>query len=138
MRRVFVDTGAWVAVCVQRDNLHIQARQTFLRLVDARVRLLTSDFVVDETLTRLRYGSGHRAAMGFLHVLDQGIAARTASLVRVTEQQFQTGRDIFERHIDQKFSFTDCTSFAVARAEKVTEVFTYDHHFAVMGFVMLG
>lgn len=43
---------------------------------------------------------------------------------------------IFARYRDQTFSFTDCTSFAVMRALRLTEAFTGDQHFRTMGFLL--
>ena len=42
--------------------------------------------------------------------------------------------EIFEKYSDQKFSFTDCTSFVLARRQNVAEVFGFDHHFSMFGF----
>jgi predicted nucleic acid-binding protein len=44
--------------------------------------------------------------------------------------------EIFEKYSDQVFSFTDCTSFVLARRAKVNEIFAFDEDFVVMGFVM--
>jgi len=43
---------------------------------------------------------------------------------------------LFERYADQDFSFTDCTSFVLAREAAVDAVFTFDHHFSILGFVI--
>ncbi|WP_448572870.1 hypothetical protein [Trichothermofontia sp.] len=32
-------------------------------------------------------------------------------------------------------SFTDCTSYVVMKQHRITEVFTFDHHFSQMGFI---
>ena len=38
---------------------------------------------------------------------------------------------------DQRFSYTDCTSFVVMHALELTQAFTADHHFAVLGFELI-
>ena len=44
---------------------------------------------------------------------------------------------IFERfNQDKKWSFTDCTSKVLMERLGIVEVFSFDHHFEQMGFVM--
>ena len=50
--QVFVDTGAWVALAVSRDPLHLRARQTWDDLRKHGARLVTSVPVVMETFIR--------------------------------------------------------------------------------------
>ena len=56
--RVFVDTGAWVALAVVRDALHERAREAYESLLNVGARLFTSSAVLLETFTYLdRKGS---------------------------------------------------------------------------------
>jgi hypothetical protein len=48
---LFVDTG-WIAVNVAPDFLHRVAKIYFEDLLSRRVPLFTSNFVLDETITR--------------------------------------------------------------------------------------
>ena len=50
------------------------------------------------------------------------------------DEVWREAMEIFEKYSDQDFSFTDCTSFVLARRESVDEVFTFDRHFAMFGF----
>lgn len=134
-RRVFVDTGAWIAVAVRTDGLHRSAAEALRRLVASRHLLVTSDYVLSETLTRIRYDSGHAIAMQFLHTFDAAVEAGTTVLVRVDDGVFAEARTTFESYEDQDFSFVDCTSFALAKSLDIDTVFAFDHHFSVMGFV---
>ena len=48
----------------------------------------------------------------------------------------QSAWEIFVRYADQSFSFTDCTSFALMRAMRISEAFTFDRtDFGAAGFV---
>lgn len=66
MTLLFVDTAGWMAMADQKDPLH----REFRRLRDAHLRrgglLVTSDYVMDETLTLIRIGSA------WTHVADFG------------------------------------------------------------------
>lgn len=44
--------------------------------------------------------------------------------------------EVFERfNMDMKWSFTDCTSYAVMNEMEISEVFAFDRHFDQMKFV---
>ncbi len=52
---IFVDSSAWLAVSDVRDGNHKAALAFTAKLLDgASGRLLTSDYIVDETLALLR------------------------------------------------------------------------------------
>ena len=135
MNRVFVDTWAWYALTDPSDVDHELARLANDELLDAGHIFVTTNFVLDETLTLIRYSVSHAAAVKFRRTLDRLIAARLVQFVRISEDQEAAAWRIFERYADQEFSYTDCTSFAVMQALKLTHVFTGDGHFATMGFV---
>ena len=52
----------------------------------------------------------------------------------VTEPLEKAVWKIFEKHEDKKFSFTDCTSFALILAEAIRNAFAFDQHFAEYEF----
>ena len=76
------------------------------------------------------------AAVQFWCQLQELITAELIEYVHVDQTLELAAWQIFERYADQDFSFTDCTSFAVMRNRKLTQVFTGDHHFRIMVFVL--
>jgi uncharacterized protein len=136
MNAIFVDTWAWYALTDTGDSNHLIAQIANEELQDAGYTLITTNFVVEETLTLVRYNLGHAAAVRFWHLLQDLIADGLVEYVRIEAVQEASAWQIFERYNDQDFSFTDCTSFAVMRLRNLTEVFTGDHHFLIMGFIL--
>ena len=49
----FVDTGGWIAVNVASDSLHEAARTYYENLLSRRIRLFTSNYVLDETVAHI-------------------------------------------------------------------------------------
>jgi len=47
------------------------------------------------------------------------------------------GWKIFKTHREKKYSFTDCTSFALMETQAIKNAFTFDKHFQQHGFNML-
>ena len=130
-KQLFVDTGAWIALADKTDEHHARAVEIQDGLRRRKARLVTSDYVVDETLTWLRYKAGHRAATIF------GSAVFESKVLDVTAIDRAALADawvIFRKFSDQRFSFTDCTSFALMKTQRISRAFTFDDHFNVMGF----
>jgi predicted nucleic acid-binding protein len=135
-RKVFVDTGGWYGVTSEQDRQHTASVAYYRNAVESKALLLTSDYVLDETLTRLRYDFGHRVAMQFWERITQAEAVRRLLILRVDVATWSAALDIFARYEDQDFSFTDCTSFVLAQREQVDEVFAFDHQFRQFGLIV--
>ncbi|OGQ83333.1 MAG: hypothetical protein A3F90_07855 [Deltaproteobacteria bacterium RIFCSPLOWO2_12_FULL_60_19] len=123
--KVFLDTGAFLALADEDDRYHPAAKSTYADLLRSKARLLTSDFVLSETYTLIRFKVGHHAAVEFMKRLDQtGI-----KVLRVSEAIEQTAKAIFVRYDDKDFSFVDCASFALIDHHQLDHAFAFDDHF---------
>ena len=133
-REVFVDTSAWIAVSDLRDKYHAPARGEYNRLIDEHRILVTTNLVVAETYILIRRIGGHAQAVHFLHSLRGSPRLQRVWSDAGMESQAE---NIMERHSDQDFSFTDAVSFVVMQERGIEEAFTFDNHFASLGFKML-
>jgi predicted nucleic acid-binding protein len=68
---IFVDSGAWIALLNQKDPHHDDAVAIYNDLVQQNAQLLTTDYVIDETVTRLRYDWSHSGAVQFLNFIKR-------------------------------------------------------------------
>lgn len=130
MRRVFVDTGAFVALRNRAEREHATARATLTELVGAGVALFTSNYVVAETYTALLVRIGREEAIEFGRRTRAGEAVE---VVRVDESVEDAAWALLDRHTDKRWSYVDATSFALMAAEGTDEAFAFDHHFAQRG-----
>lgn len=165
MDRVFVDTGAFIALQNVSDQYHEVAKEYYSYLVEKKIPLLTTNFILDEMYTWLlrEKGFGHQTAVnfgkwvaevGYEVVLEatvrKGKKHNTARLEQmgdwigkqlavfyVTSKVEKEAWRIFEEHEHSGFTYTDCVSFATMRLLSLRQVFTFDIHFAEMGFVNL-
>ena len=140
MRRplVFVDTWAWLAAAVSDDPDHGRVRQLNADLEARGAQRVTSVMVLGETLTRLRYDVSHRAAVAVADAFAEMAAGGVLDLVVPDALICSQALDWFRRFDDQRFSFVDCTSFAIMAQRGISEALTGDRHFAAAGFVALG
>ena len=131
-----MDTGAWIGIAVARDQTHEAAATYAKYLADRKVPLLTTNYVLAEAYTRIRYDDGHTKALVFDALIREMIRRRDLSLGWITPAVYEEAMDWFRRYSDHKLSIVDCASFVMARRRKIREVFGFDHDFAAMGFVL--
>lgn len=125
--KVFVDTGAWYALVDRKDPDHADVRACLNAHHD---HLVSSDYILDETLTLLRYRLGWKAAHTFGKTLING---DVATLHDLTRKDKEDAWRIFSRYRDKSFSFTDCTSFALMQRLKLTTAIAIDSDFKTYG-----
>jgi predicted nucleic acid-binding protein len=132
---VLVDTSAFFALIDRSDANHARARKALGRLARDGRELLTTSYLFDETLTLVRFRLGHPQAVT---LGDKLMASSWCRILEISAELRQAAWEIFVRYADQSFSFTDCTSFAVMRAMRLSEAFTFDQgDFSAAGFVAL-
>ncbi len=130
-RDVFVDTSGWYALIDRNDAAHAQATAVVGALLARGIRLVTTDYVIDESCTLAKVRAGPIAAIRLLEMLDQSAAV---DVEWIGPDRFLATKRAFRKHADQAFSFTDCASFVVMRERKMSEAITADHHFRTAGF----
>jgi uncharacterized protein len=134
MNAVFVDTGGWMACADRADPAHPSCTAARDATLEAGRALITTDFVVDETLTLIRFRLGLAAANAWWDQIDGSARLRWE---RVDNDRFERARNLFFQYRDKDLSFTDCTSIAVMRDLRLTMVITTDRHFHQVGFDVL-
>jgi len=134
VKALFVDTAGWVACADAADPTHDRCCQVRDSALEAGQTLVTTDFVVDETLTVIRFRLGLRAAERWWGQIDGSVRLRWE---RIDAERFERARRLFFQYRDKDFSFTDCTSFVVMLETRLTHAITTDRHFRQVGFQVL-
>ncbi len=133
-RRLFVDTAGWMSMADKNDKLHIdciRARDEWLKKGNL---LLTTDYVIDETLTLIRTRIGIDGAEKWW---DQVSGSPRLKVEWIHFERVEKARRWFFKWRDKSFSFTDCTSFVVMKELKLKRALTGDKHFVEAGFEIL-
>ncbi len=129
---LFIDTSAFYALEDPSDKDHHKALkyETEIKYKE-NIRLITSSYILDETLTLIKIKLGYEASIKF------GEKIRKSKIIRVihiSEELEEKAWEIFIKYKDKGFSFTDCTSFALMKRYKIKSAFTFDKHFSQFGF----
>lgn len=137
MKNLFIDTGAWVAINNKKDDLHQLAVNANRDFLNQGFFYITSDYVLDETYTFIRFESGHKKAVEFGHEIKFLTSIKKIQAIHINQSILTKAWDIFEKYSDKTFSFTDCTSFVIMEMMEIKEAFSFDKHFEQYGFIRL-
>jgi uncharacterized protein len=128
---VFVDSGAWIALALSRDPLHAAAREQWDLLQGAGARLHTSVPVVIETFTFLDRNANRDVALAWKDAIHK---PGTVTILPCELGDLEQSWRYFRRADLHKLSAVDATSFAIMKRARIRRAYTFDHHFAVVGF----
>jgi hypothetical protein len=127
-----MDTSGFFALWDARDQYHAEAVRIQDQLIGKRRRFLTTEYVVDETVTLLMMRHSHAAASDFLDTVERSEALQ---IEWIGPERFHAAAVLFRKHTDKDWSFTDCVSFVVMRELRIRDAMTTDHHFKQAGFI---
>lgn len=127
----FIDTSAFLALYDARDKYHIRAKIALKRIKKQKIKLFTTDYVFDETLTSVLYAFGYRTAVTASEAL---LSSNVVEIVYIDRELKEEAWKFFKQYGAMKLSFTDCTSFAFMKQKLLTHAFTFDEDFKKTGF----
>lgn len=133
--KVFVDTGAWVALALSRDPLNERAKTTHSELEAAGARLVLSVPVAVETFTFLQRRYAQHLALAWRDRLRE---LERLEIIDCTRADLGAAWAYLDRKDLHKLSLVDATSFVLMTRHRVRAAFTFDTHFAEAGFRCVG
>jgi len=134
VRKVFVDTVAWIALLNSSDGLHTPAQQAMHDLRQQNVHLVTTEFVLIEVADALSAPAVRAQTVAFINGLRQ---LAILHIIPANPNLLADGWTLYSQRPDKEWSLTDCISFVVMTQEHMTRAFTSDHHFEQAGFIKL-
>ena len=130
--KVFVDTSALYALLDADDRNHASAKATLNSCLEQDTLLLSSNYVLVETIALIRRRLGMVAARRFclemmplfrLHWVDEEVHSAALGTLLVAGSR--------------ELSLVDCTSFELMRRMGVDTAFAFDRHFQEQTFECL-
>jgi uncharacterized protein len=129
--RVFVDTGAWIALALVQDSMHARAREIWTMLLEAGARPFVSVPVLLETFTFLQRKVSQDVATRWWDGLDE---VKFLERIECEPSELKGAMKFFARRDLHKLSLVDATSFVLMKKHKLRAAFAFDIHFSTAGF----
>ncbi len=134
MKRIFVDTSAWIAL-LDGNDAHHQRAVMYFEQIKHDYLFVSSNYVMDELYTLSLMSLGYSHSIQAYRMPEKLETKGSLMTVWIDEALGATSWSIFEKYnVDKSWSFTDCASFGVMKEIDISEVFTFDRHFTQMGF----
>lgn len=124
---VLADTGPLYAAVDPDDHYHERAQRELQRLLVEKLDVLIVYPTLLETYTLVRYRLGNPIAQAWLREVSSG-----AALINPTLQDYRAAIASVDAYPDQSITLFDA-SVAIVSSRLGSPVWTYDHHFDVMG-----
>lgn len=129
MRKVFVDTSAFYAFLDGSDDYHEDALRDFRRAQADGWRLVTTNYVLQESWTLIQARLGWDAVDAWRDRL-----VPLCDVIWVDRSLHAQGEARCRQARERRLSLTDCVSFEAMRREGVRSFLGADEHFLREGF----
>ena len=140
IERVFVDTWGWLVLANDRDPAYDEVSGIRAKAAGRSGAWVTTDYVLDETMTRLFAAAPFAQACRFIEGIFEASRDGLLDIEHVSPDRFSRAWRLRLRYRDKpRISFTDLSSFVVMRELGLRQAITGDAHFEQvgMGFVRI-
>lgn len=131
---IFVDTSAWLALVNKSDTFHLKAKEIRDNLLKNKVQFVVTDYIIVEIancLSRIPFRSTAVQLNNFIKNSEE------IEIIPIDKEVYNEAWELYSKHQDKEWGFTDCTSFVVMKRNSIKQAFTTDHHFEQAGFTIL-
>ena len=99
------------------------------------ITLYTSNFILNETLTLLFRRAGGKFAA---HVANNLYSSKILQILRPDEEDEKKAIKLIDKFSDHQIGFTDCLSSVLMQKYGISDVFTFDQHFYIWKYNIIG
>ncbi|MDL1985278.1 MAG: VapC toxin family PIN domain ribonuclease [Deltaproteobacteria bacterium] len=127
---VFVDTSGLFALLVQNDHMHIRAKENFSYFAEQNAQLVTSSFVLVETIALLQ----RRIGLAPVHDFNAKILP-LLDVIWVNDKWYTCAMQRLFAQNNRNVSLVDCLSFEIMDSLEIKYAFAFGH-FEENGFTI--
>jgi uncharacterized protein len=133
-KRIFIDTSGWIELILSGEIHHKEVSSYFTNEVKKDSKFFTSDYVLDESFTRLLINQNFHTAKILREKTKQAQKEGQLLTFWTDEVLFNKTWDFFTKYKDHNLSFTDANTAILVRQYKLDEILTLDLVFKKAGF----
>lgn len=130
---VFADASAFIALYSVHDAHARAAQRISQNLARQKAMIITSNYIVAESLTVISQRLGKRQAV----MIGKFLFSGTIPVMRIDENLDRQAFGLFSAMDRKDVSFVDCTCFVLCRELGIEHVFGFDRDFQQQGLKLL-
>lgn len=134
--KIFIDTSAWIEFILSGEKNHKEIYNYLVSQVKKGAKFFTSDYVLDETYTRLLTSQSWQATEVLKEKIKELEEARELLVLWTDKVLFNKAWNYFKKFSEHKLSFTDATIFTYVKDLKLDEVLSLDQGFKKVGLTV--
>lgn len=129
----FIDTWGFKAYIDSKEPKHKSVKKYIEKIWNSKEPLVTTDYIIDETITLLSYKLDYHKLKKFIEKLNSSIENDFIKIIWITKDVFHEAINLKLKYKDKlDISFTDMTSMIVMKNNKILDIITEDDHFKKM------
>ena len=132
-KRIFIDSSAWIDFVLNKEKYHKIIFDYLINEVKRGSKFFTSDYVLDETFTRLLTGQGIKSAKILKDKVKSLEQEKQILVLWTNEVFFNKACNFFVKFSEHELSFTDATIYNFVKDLKIDEILTLDQGFKKIG-----
>ncbi|PRR70279.1 type II toxin-antitoxin system VapC family toxin [Neomoorella humiferrea] len=134
--KIFVDTGAFIALGWEKDPYH-EIAVNFYRFHRNKWRMFTSNYIIAETYTWLRYHTSSFHALHFLEIIKKLQLKNRLTLIYASQDMEDKINQFLRQYRDVVLSYPDAATGVIVNEFNIPQIFGFDSHLAIFGKTVL-
>jgi predicted nucleic acid-binding protein len=130
---IFIDTSAFFALADEKDQKNSEAVVKLESFLSDQKELVTHNYILSETFALMSRRLGFESVRAFYRDVH-----RMCRVLWVSQSQHERSAKSFVQQSSPKFSFVDCVSFEIMKANGIRHYFAFDDDFQRAGFQPAG
>lgn len=131
--KIFVDTGAFLAILDRDQDIHPQAKSALHSLQQQHAIFYTSSFVISETYTRIIYDLHIKIAERFNQMIEVGEEIGLLYVFWIDPSLDREIYPVYKKFSDHRLSYADAASYLLVKKFRLDGIFTFDEGFKKVG-----
>lgn len=136
-RKIIIDTSAWLSYILTSEKDHQKISKILLEEIEKGTLIFTSNYIIDETVTRLVYDTNWKITHAFIGFIRESINSKSLIEVWVDEAIEEDAFKILGKFHEHKLSLTDATTVSIIRRLSINAIVTLDKDFIKAGIPTL-
>ncbi|NOX90597.1 MAG: hypothetical protein GXO77_16450 [Calditrichaeota bacterium] len=124
----FIDSSAWIAIIDGQDPNHQKAKQFFEYLLERDAKLVTNNYIIDETLDELKRRFDVDLSLKFMKIIDEAMLTINLRMDWISRRIRRSALNNFLRSNNKDLKLKHFYIKESIKRKKVDIIFSFDQN----------